>query len=137
MELSKVAEMDESHNESDKIMPKTLDTSPKKTETLSKPEVDLLDVYKRQVVPSVCLIFCWRYMFNNIYGIINYFLVDILHVVDKAPLWFDSPVSAFVLVALFNVWRFFPYAYMSFVAIMTDVYKRQIIPFISKESLYE
>ena len=27
------------------------------------------------VVPSVCLIFCWRYMFNNIYGIINYFLV--------------------------------------------------------------
>lgn len=43
------------------------------------------------VVPSVCLIFCWRYMFNNIYGIINYFLVDILHVVDKAPLWFDSP----------------------------------------------
>ena len=42
VELSKVAEMDESHNESDKIMPKTLDTSPKKTETLSKPEVDLL-----------------------------------------------------------------------------------------------
>ena len=27
------------------------------------------------VVPSVCLIFCWRYMFNNIYGIINYFLL--------------------------------------------------------------
>ena len=75
------------------------------------------------VVPSVCLIFCWRYMFNNIYGIINYFLVDILHVVDKAPLWFDSPVSAFVLVALFNVWRFFPYAYMSFVAIMTSIDK--------------
>ena len=62
-------------------------------------------------------------MFNNIYGIINYFLVDILHVVDKAPLWFDSPVSAFVLVALFNVWRFFPYAYMSFVAIMTSIDK--------------
>lgn len=75
------------------------------------------------VVPSVCLIFCWRYMFNNIYGIINYFLVDILHVVDKAPLWFDSPTSAFVLVAVFNVWRFFPYAYMSFIAIMTSIDK--------------
>ncbi len=24
------------------------------------------------VIPSVCLIFAWRYMFNNIYGIINY-----------------------------------------------------------------
>lgn len=42
VELSKVAEMDESHNESDKIMLKTLDTSSKKAETLSKPEVDLL-----------------------------------------------------------------------------------------------
>lgn len=75
------------------------------------------------VVPSVCLIFCWRYMFNNIYGIINYFLVDVLHLVDKAPLWFDNPTSAFVLVALFNIWRFFPYAYMSFVAIMTSIDK--------------
>lgn len=75
------------------------------------------------VVPSVCLIFCWRYMFNNIYGIINYFLVDVLHVVDKAPLWFDNPTSAFIIVALFNIWRFFPYAYMSFVAIMTSIDK--------------
>lgn len=32
LELSKVVEMDESHNKSDKIMPKTLDTSPKKPE---------------------------------------------------------------------------------------------------------
>lgn len=75
------------------------------------------------VVPSVCLIFCWRYMFNNIYGIINYFLVDVLHIVNDVPLWFDNPSSAFVLVALFNIWRFFPYAYMSFVAIMTSIDK--------------
>lgn len=52
VELSKVAEMDESHNESDKIMPKTLDTSPKKTETLSKPEVDLLKK-KRKLHPNL------------------------------------------------------------------------------------
>lgn len=75
------------------------------------------------VVPSVCLIFCWRYMFNNIYGIINYIVVDLLHIVDEAPLWFDEPASAFILVGLFNIWRFFPYAYMSFVAIMTSIDK--------------
>lgn len=75
------------------------------------------------VVPSVCLIFCWRYMFNNIYGIINYIFVDLLHIVDEAPLWFDNPTSAFILVALFNIWRFFPYAYMSFIAIMTSIDK--------------
>lgn len=75
------------------------------------------------VVPSVCLIFCWRYMFNNIYGIINYIVVDVLHIVEQPPLWFDNPVSGFILVALFNIWRFFPYAYMSFVAIMTSIDK--------------
>lgn len=75
------------------------------------------------VVPSVCLIFCWRYMFNNIYGIINYFVVDVLHIVDQPPLWFDNPISGFILVALFNIWRFFPYAYMSFIAIMTSIDK--------------
>lgn len=75
------------------------------------------------VVPSVCLIFCWRYMFNNIYGIINYFVVDLLHLTDSAPLWFDNPTSAFILVTLFNIWRCFPYAYMSFIAIMTSIDK--------------
>lgn len=73
------------------------------------------------VVPSVCLIFTWRYMFNNIYGIINYVVVDLLHLTDKAPLWFDQPMSAFILVAFFAIWKFFPYAYISFTAILQSM----------------
>ena len=73
------------------------------------------------VVPSVCLIFTWRYMFNNIYGIINYIVVDLLHITDEAPLWFDQPVSAFILVAIFAIWKFFPYAYISFNAILQSM----------------
>lgn len=73
------------------------------------------------VVPAICLIFIWRYMFNNIYGIINYILIDILKVTEQAPLWFDRPVSAFALVALFAVWKFFPYAYISFNAILQSI----------------
>lgn len=75
------------------------------------------------VVPSVCLIFTWRYMFNNIYGIINYIVVDVLKIVDEVPLWFDKPVSAFILVAFFAIWRFYPYAYMSFLAILQSIDK--------------
>ena len=75
------------------------------------------------VVPSVCLIFCWRYMFNSIYGIVNYVVVDLLHLTKEVPLWFDRPVSAFVLVLIFCLWRFFPYAYMSFNAILTSIDK--------------
>ncbi len=75
------------------------------------------------VVPAICLIFAWKYMFNNIYGIINYILVDVLKVLDEVPLWFDSPVSALVLSALFAIWKFFPYAYMSFNAILQSIDK--------------
>ncbi len=50
------------------------------------------------IVPSVSLIFAWKYMFNNTYGIVNYLVVDILKLSERAPLWFDRPASAFALV---------------------------------------
>ena len=70
------------------------------------------------IVPSISLVFAWKYMFNNIYGIINYALVDKLHILKTAPLWFDNPTSAFILVVLFSIWKFFPYAFLSFLAIL-------------------
>ena len=73
------------------------------------------------VVPAVCLIFTWRYMFNNIYGIVNYVVKDLLHLVDEVPLWFDRPASAFILVSIFAIWKFFPYAYLSFTAILQSM----------------
>lgn len=73
------------------------------------------------VVPAVCLIFTWRYMFNNIYGIMNYFVIDVLGITDKAPLWFEQPASAFILVSIFAIWKFFPYAYLSFNAILQSM----------------
>lgn len=73
------------------------------------------------VVPSICLIFVWKYMFNNIYGIINYISIDLLHLGKQAPLWFDTPISAFILTAVFSIWRFFPYAHMSFTAILQSI----------------
>ena len=62
-------------------------------------------------------------MFNNIYGIINYIVVDVLKIADEAPLWFDQPLSAFILVTIFAIWKFYPYAYMSFTAILQSVDK--------------
>lgn len=75
------------------------------------------------IVPSIALIFAWKYMFNNLYGVINYIFVDILHIFDTAPLWFDNKYSSFALVVLFSVWRFFPYAFISFYAILQTIDK--------------
>jgi len=73
------------------------------------------------VTPSISLVFAWKYMFNNSYGVINYLGVDVLGLFDKAPLWFDKPVSSFILVVLFAIWRYFPYAFISFLAILQTI----------------
>lgn len=46
------------------------------------------------VTPSISLVFAWKYMFNNGYGIVNYLGVDLLHLYEQAPLWFDNPGSS-------------------------------------------
>lgn len=75
------------------------------------------------VTPSISLVFAWKYMFNNGYGIVNYLGVDLLHLYERAPLWFDNPGSSFVLVVLFAIWRYFPYAFISFLAILQTIDK--------------
>lgn len=75
------------------------------------------------VTPSISLVFAWKYMFNNGYGLVNYLGVDVLHLYDNAPLWFDNPGSSFVLVVLFAIWRYFPYAFISFLAILQTIDK--------------
>ncbi|MFL2100903.1 carbohydrate ABC transporter permease [Desemzia sp. FAM 23989] len=70
------------------------------------------------VTPSISLVFAWQYMFNNTYGIINHWLVDVTGILDEAPLWFDNPASSFALVTIFAIWRYFPYAFISFLAIL-------------------
>lgn len=73
------------------------------------------------VTPSISLVFAWKYMFNNSYGIINYLGVDVFGFFENAPLWFDKPVSSFILVVLYAIWRYFPYAFISFLAILQTI----------------
>jgi len=73
------------------------------------------------VTPSISLVFAWKYMFNNSYGVVNYLGDDVLHLFDQAPLWFDNPISSFFLVSIFAIWRYFPYAFISFLAILQTI----------------
>ncbi|AJQ99708.1 Inner membrane ABC transporter permease protein YcjO [Enterobacteriaceae bacterium bta3-1] len=75
------------------------------------------------VTPSISLVFAWKYMFNSGYGIVNYLGVDVLHMFSDAPLWFDNPSSSFFLVVMFAIWRYFPYAFISFLAILQTIDK--------------
>ncbi|WP_088006065.1 carbohydrate ABC transporter permease [Indiicoccus explosivorum] len=73
------------------------------------------------VAPTISLVFAWKYMFNSGYGVINYLTVDIFGLFETAPLWFDEPVLSFVIVVIFAIWRYFPYAFISFLAILQTV----------------
>ncbi|MET3196664.1 carbohydrate ABC transporter permease [Bacillus sp. OAE603] len=75
------------------------------------------------VTPSISLVFAWKYMFNNSYGIVNYLGTDVFHIFKNAPLWFDNPVSSFLVVVIFAIWKYFPYAFISFLAILQTIDK--------------
>lgn len=75
------------------------------------------------VAPSISLVYVWKYMFNQTYGIINYLLVDVTGILEQAPLWFDDPLLSFIVVVVFAIWKYFPYAFISFLAILQTVDK--------------
>lgn len=79
------------------------------------------------VAPMVATVYVWKYMFNGLYGVMNYLTVDILHIFEEAPMWMDHPVYSVLLVILYDIWRVFPYAFLMILAALQSV----------DESLYE
>lgn len=73
------------------------------------------------VTPAISLVYVWKYMFNGMYGIVNYILVDVLHILETAPAWFDNIVFAFISVVVFDTWRLFPYAFMTILAVLQTI----------------
>lgn len=73
------------------------------------------------VAPVISLVFVWQYMFNGIYGVVNYVTVDKLHIFNSVPAWFDHPVLSMVLVILFDTWRVFPYSFMMILAALQAI----------------
>lgn len=79
------------------------------------------------VAPMVATVYVWKYMFNGLYGVMNYLTVDVLHIFSEAPMWMDHPVYSVLLVILYDIWRVFPYAFLMILAALQSI----------DESLYE
>lgn len=73
------------------------------------------------VTPAISLVYVWKYMFNGMYGIVNYILIDVLHLMETAPAWFDNIVFAFISIVVFDTWRLFPYAFMTILAALQTI----------------
>jgi multiple sugar transport system permease protein len=78
------------------------------------------------IVPTVVAVLVWKWMLNDLYGVVNLLLIQ-TGLVDEAVLWLASPSLAMTTVVVINVWMFFPFITIHVLA------RLQLIPL----SLYE
>jgi multiple sugar transport system permease protein len=71
------------------------------------------------IVPIVVVTLVWRYMLNDLYGVISYLLS--LIGVDHVG-WFSSPRMAMLSVIIVGTWKFFPFVVIALLG------RLQIIP---------
>lgn len=73
------------------------------------------------VAPVISVVFVWQYMFNPVYGMVNYTLVDQLGWMNERVDWLDSAYAALCLVIIFDVWRLFPFSFMMILAKLQSI----------------
>lgn len=63
-------------------------------------------IYYLPVVTSwVIVSLLFEYMFNGQAGLVNYFLVDVLHLVKDNIQWFADPILAMVPISILGMWK--------------------------------
>jgi multiple sugar transport system permease protein len=79
------------------------------------------------VVPTIVAVLIWKWMLNDLYGVVNLWLQD-LGVAAQPVLWLASPRLAMLTVIAINVWLFFPFITIHVLA------RLQVIPLEVYES---
>lgn len=78
------------------------------------------------LVPTVAVAMIFRWMFHDMYGILNYLMVD-LHIIAAPKAWIADEKSAMFILILANVWRGTPMLITMFLAglqgIPSDIYE--------------
>ncbi len=72
------------------------------------------------LIPTVAVAMVFRWMFNDLYGIINRFLQD-GHIIDGPFAWLANPTGAMVVLILANIWRGTPLLLTMFLAAMQGI----------------
>ncbi|TDV33623.1 carbohydrate ABC transporter membrane protein 1 (CUT1 family) [Paraburkholderia caballeronis] len=77
-------------------------------------------------VSTVVAVLVWRWLFNDLYGVLNQVLLE-LHVVDAPVNWLGEMPNAMISIVLVGTWKYFPFVVIAVLA------RLQTIPL----SLYE
>jgi len=83
------------------------------------------------IAPVISVVFGWQFLFDPISGVVNYLLVDILHIWSERANLIGDPDSALWVVVLFDIWKHAPIAYLlilsKLVSISQDQYEAAAI----------
>ncbi len=72
------------------------------------------------MVPAVVCAALWKWMYNDLYGVFNYLLLEIG--IIKAPVpWLASKSTAMLSIIIANVWEYFPFVSISLLARLTTI----------------
>lgn len=78
------------------------------------------------LVPTVAVAMIFRWMFHDLYGVMNYALVD-AHLINSPKAWLAGETSAMLILILANIWRGTPMLITMFLAgmqgIPSDIYE--------------
>ncbi len=67
------------------------------------------------LIPTVSVALIFKWMFNDLYGILNYLMVDI-GILDSPKAWMSNGTTAMVILIIANVWRGTPLMFTMFLA---------------------
>jgi multiple sugar transport system permease protein len=68
------------------------------------------------LVPAVVASLVWRFMFNPLTGVVNYLLIDVLHILKVPIAWLADPKTALIAVIIVGIWKFVPFMIILFLA---------------------
>jgi ABC-type sugar transport system permease subunit len=72
------------------------------------------------LIPTVAVAMIFKFLFHDIYGIINHILVS-LHFIDKSYAWMANEHSAMFILILANIWRGTPLMLTMFLAALQGI----------------
>lgn len=76
------------------------------------------------LIPTVVAVLVWRYMFHDIVGILNHFLLSI-GAISEPVNWLASPKMAMGSVIVVGVWKFFPFVVLAILGVLQSIPQEQ------------
>jgi multiple sugar transport system permease protein len=66
-------------------------------------------------VSTVVAVLVWRWLFNDLYGILNHFMLE-LGIIDQPVNWLGQMPNAMISVILVGAWKYFPFVVIAVLA---------------------